>query len=79
MGFWQIYFYSFIILIVYAIVCIISIKYSNKPEFKTIEKKQKGANSVITIFVVLAILGPLGLAIFYLSTFFGILSDWCKS
>lgn len=77
MGFWQIYFYSIIIFFVYAIVCIITIKYSDRSNIAP-ENKEATINTVLKNIGVLAILGPLGLVIFYLVMFFGILQEWCK-
>ena len=77
MGFWEIYSYSFVILIVYAVVCVITIRYSKENEI--ISLKSSDIDSLILTLIILAILGPLGLAIFYLDTLFGILRKWCKS
>lgn len=77
MGFWEIYSYSFVILIVYAIVCVITIKYSKESEITSL--KSTSVDTLILTLIILAILGPLGLAIFYLDTLFSILRKWCKS
>ena len=77
MGFWEIYLYSFIILIVYAIICIITIKYSKENEITSL--KSVDVDTLVLTFIILAVLGPLGLAIFYLDTIFSILRKWCKS
>lgn len=77
MGFWEIYSYSFVILIVYAIVCVITVKYSKENEIASL--KSTDVDALILTFIILAVLGPLGLAIFYLDTLFSILRKWCKS